>query len=101
MGVKEVPLEQNSSGTNPVFRKRNFFYTHFLCVQSSVHSKGQGHSLGRGWAGQRATMDYFEEPEEWRDKAEASDASIELVMLLAKNMTRVMDLFRKVSPRRL
>ena len=46
-------------------------------------------------------MDYFEEPEEWRDKAEASDASIELVMLLAKNMTRVMDLFRKVSPRRL
>jgi hypothetical protein len=84
------------------FFKRNFFYTHFLCVQSSVHSKGSGHSLlGRGWAGQRATMDYFEEPEEWRDKAEASDASIELVMLLAKNMTRVMDLFRKVSPRRL
>ncbi len=45
-------------------------------------------------------MDYFEEPQEWSDKAEASDASVELVMLLTKNMTRVMDLFRKVSLRR-
>ena len=42
-------------------------------------------------------MDYFEEPQEWSDKAEASDASVELVMLLTKNMARVMDLFRKVS----
>ena len=46
-------------------------------------------------------MDYFEEPEEWSEREAASDASLELVMLLTKNMARVMDLFRKVSPRRL
>ncbi len=42
-------------------------------------------------------MDYFEEPEEWSEREAASDASLELVMLLTKNMARVMDLFRKVS----
>ena len=45
-------------------------------------------------------MDYFEEPPEWSDKPEPSEASMELVMLLTKNMTRVMDLFRKVRRRR-
>ena len=45
-------------------------------------------------------MDYFEEPEEWSEREAASDASLELVMLLTKNMARVMDLFRKVSLRR-
>ena len=45
-------------------------------------------------------MDYFEEPPEWTEKPEPSEASMELVMLLTKNMTRVMDLFRKVRRRR-
>ena len=68
----------------------------------SVHplEKGWREQPGCAWAGLRATMDYFEEPKEWSDKAEASDASVELVMLLTKNMTRVMDLFKKVSLRR-
>ena len=48
----------------------------------------------------RAKMDYFEEPPEWTEKPEPSEASMELVMLLTKNMTRVMDLFRKVRRRR-
>ena len=47
-----------------------------------------------------AKMDYFEEPPEWTEKPEPSEASMELVMLLTKNMTRVMDLFRKVRRRR-
>ena len=46
-----------------------------------------------------AKMDYFEEPPEWTEKPEPSEASMELVMLLTKNMTRVMDLFRKVRRR--
>ena len=40
-------------------------------------------------------MDYFEEPPVV-DTSPPSDTSVELVMLLTKNMTRVMDLFRKV-----
>ena len=43
-----------------------------------------------------ATMNYFEEPQVASQVVASSDSHVELVMLLAKNMGRVMDLFRKV-----